>query len=120
MPRATRNRTLIAQARVSEAELAEWRAKAAAAGVPLSETVAAGDGKDSHLDCGSRRSRAGAHPRARADRSAGGGFEAASRALEEGLQGDRRSVARGVNAIWKQQQARERHLGPERDFGPSR
>ena len=33
MPRTTRNRTLIAQARVSEAELAEWRAKAAAAGV---------------------------------------------------------------------------------------
>ena len=32
MPRATRNRTLIAQARVSEAELA----KAAAAGVGLS------------------------------------------------------------------------------------
>ena len=39
MPRATRNRTLIAQARVSEAELAEWRAKAAAAGVPLSELL---------------------------------------------------------------------------------
>ena len=37
------------------------------------------------------------------------------------LQGDRRSVARGVNAIWKrQQQARERQRGPERDFGPSR
>ena len=49
------------------------------------------------------------------------GFEAASRTLEEGLQGDRRSVARGVNAIWKQQQqARERQRGPERDFGPSR
>ena len=30
-------------------------------------------------------------------------------------------VARGVNAIWKrQQQARERQRGPERDFGPSR
>ena len=28
MPRTTRKRTLIAQARVSEAELAEWRAKA--------------------------------------------------------------------------------------------
>ncbi len=27
----------------------------------------------------------------------------------------------GVNAIWKrQQQARERQRGPERDFGPSR
>ena len=39
MPRTTRNRTLIAQARVSEAELAEWRAKAAAAGVPLSELL---------------------------------------------------------------------------------
>ena len=51
----------------------------------------------------------------------GQGFEAASRALEEGLQGDRRSVARGVNAIWKrQQQARERQRGPERDYGPSR
>ena len=36
------------------------------------------------------------------------------------LQGDRRSIARGVNAIWKQQQARERQRGPERDFGPSR
>ena len=58
---------------------------------------------------------------ARADRSVGQGFEAASRTLEEGLQGDRRSVARGVNAIWKrQQQARERQRGPERDFGPSR
>ena len=32
-----------------------------------------------------------------------------------------RSVTRGVNAIWKQQQqARERQRGPERDFGPSR
>ena len=41
-------------------------------------------------------------------------------ALEEGLQGDRRSVARGVNAIWKQKQARERQRGPERDYGPSR
>ena len=41
--------------------------------------------------------------------------------LEEGLQGDRRSIARGVNAIWKQQQqARERLRGPERDYGPSR
>ena len=39
MPRATRNRTLIAQARVSEAELAKWRAKATAAGVPLSELL---------------------------------------------------------------------------------
>ena len=32
-------RTAIAQARVSEAELAEWRAKAVAAGVPLSELL---------------------------------------------------------------------------------
>ena len=41
--------------------------------------------------------------------------------LRRGLQGDRRSVARGVNAIWKQrQEARERLRGPERDFGPSR
>ena len=39
MPRATRNRTLIAQDRVSEAELAEWRAKAAAVGVGLSELL---------------------------------------------------------------------------------
>ena len=39
MPRTTRNRTLIAQARVSEAELAKWRAKAAAAGVGLSELL---------------------------------------------------------------------------------
>ena len=37
--RTTLNRALIAQARVSEAELAEWRAKAAAAGVPLSELL---------------------------------------------------------------------------------
>ena len=49
-----------------------------------------------------------------------GGFKAASRALEEGLQGDRRSVARGVNALWKRQQQREWQRGPERDFGPSR
>ena len=43
------------------------------------------------------------------------------KALEEGLQGDRRSIARGVNVIWKQQQqARERQRGPERDYGPSR
>ena len=63
----------------------------------------------------------GAAQRVAADRSGGRGFEAASRALEEGLQGDRRSVARGVNAIWKrQQQARERQRGPERDYGPSR
>ena len=68
-----------------------------------------------------RRIGQGLEAAARADRSAGGGFEAASQALEEGLQGDRRSVARGVNAIWKrQQQARERQRGPERDFGPSR
>ena len=43
--------------------------------------------------------------------------------LGGGLQGDRRSVARGVNVIWKrqqQQQRRERQRGPERDFGPSR
>ena len=47
--------------------------------------------------------------------------DSASRALEEGLQGDRRSVTRGVDAIWKkQQQARERLRGPERDYGPSR
>ena len=39
MPRTTRKRTLIAQARVSEAELAEWRVKAAAAGVGLSELL---------------------------------------------------------------------------------
>ena len=39
MPRATRNRTLIAQARVSAPELAKWRAKVAAAGVPLSELL---------------------------------------------------------------------------------
>ena len=39
MPRATRNRTLMAQARVSEAELAEWRAKAAATGMGLSELL---------------------------------------------------------------------------------
>ncbi len=48
-------------------------------------------------------------------------FEAASRDLGSELQGDRRSIARGVNAIWKQrQEARERLRGPERDFGPSR
>ena len=39
MPRTTRKRTLIGQARVSEAELAEWRAKATAAGVGLSELL---------------------------------------------------------------------------------
>ena len=39
MPRATLNRTAIASVRVSEAELAEWRAKVAAAGVPLSELL---------------------------------------------------------------------------------
>ena len=51
----------------------------------------------------------------------GQGFEAASRDLGSELQGDRRSIARGLNAIWKkQQQARERQRGPERDFGPSR
>ena len=60
-------------------------------------------------------------PQLGADRSAGGRFEAASRDLGSELQGDRRSIARGVNAIWKQQQqARERQRGPERDFGPSR
>ena len=41
--------------------------------------------------------------------------------LRRELQGDRRSIGRGLNAIWKrQQQARERQRGPERDFGPSR
>ena len=40
MPKsASGNRTLIASARVSEAELAEWRSKATAAGVPLSELL---------------------------------------------------------------------------------
>ena len=39
MPRSTLNRTLIAQARVSESELAEWRVKAAAVGVGLSELL---------------------------------------------------------------------------------
>ena len=39
MPRATRNRTLIAQARVSAPELAKWRAKVAASGVGLSELL---------------------------------------------------------------------------------
>ena len=68
-----------------------------------------------------RRSGQGLKAAAGADRSVGRGFEAASRSLGSGLQGDRRSVARGVNAIWKrQQQARERQRGPERDFGPSR
>ena len=37
--RTTINRTRTAQARVSEAELAKWRVKAAAAGVPLSELL---------------------------------------------------------------------------------
>ena len=37
--RVSGNRTLIASARVSEDELAEWRSKAAAAGVPLSELL---------------------------------------------------------------------------------
>ena len=41
--------------------------------------------------------------------------------LASELQGDRRSIARGLNAIWKrQQQVRERQRGPERDYGPSR
>ena len=37
--RISGNRTLIASARVSVAELAEWRSKATAAGVPLSELL---------------------------------------------------------------------------------
>ena len=44
------NRTLIASARVSEADLAEWRSKATAAGVPLSELLRTGDGAVAHLD----------------------------------------------------------------------
>ena len=69
----------------------------------------------------SEAERAEWHGKARADRSVGQGFEAASRDLGSELQGDRRSIARGLNAIWKkQQQARERQRGPERDFGPSR
>ena len=68
-----------------------------------------------------RRSGQGLKTAAGADRSVGRGFEGASRALEERLQGDRRSIARGVNAIWKRhQQAWERQRGTERDFGPSR
>ena len=58
-------------------------------------------------------------PQLGADRSVGRGFEAASQTLGSGLQGDRRSVARGVNVIWKRQQ-QERQRGPERDYGPSR
>ena len=68
-----------------------------------------------------RRIGQGLEAAARADRSVGQGFEAASRDLGSELQGDRRSIARGLNAIWKkQQQARERQRGPERDYGPSR
>ena len=47
--------------------------------------------------------------------------QATSQTVGSGLQRDRRSVARGVNVIWKrQQQRRERQRGPERDYGPSR
>ena len=72
-------------------------------------------------DAAARRSGQGLEAAARADRSAGRGLEAAGRNLGSELQEDRRSIARGVNAIWKQQQqARERQRGPERDYGPSR
>ena len=41
--------------------------------------------------------------------------------LGSGLQGDRRSVEKGLNVIWqRQQRALERQRGPERDYGPSR
>ena len=74
-----------------------------------------------HRGEAARRISQGLEAAARADRSVGQGFEAASRDLGSELQGDRRSIARGVNAIWKQQQqARERQRSPERDFGPSR
>ena len=91
MPRATRNRTLIAQARVSEAELAEWRAKAAAAGVPLSELLRRGDGADAHLDRSRRQSRAGAHAGAGADRVE----PEPDRPLGEHPQGERRGAGSG-------------------------
>ena len=68
MPRATRNRTLIAQARVSEAELAEWRAKAAAAGVSLSELLRRAMARTRTWTASRRQSRAGAHPGAGTDR----------------------------------------------------
>ncbi len=92
------------------------------------EAVRSGDGVAGRVGrriagagAAARRIGQGLEAAARADRSVGQGFEAASRDLGSELQGDRRSIARGVNAIWKQQQqARERQRGPERDFGPSR
>ncbi len=92
------------------------------------EAVRSGDGAAGRVGrriagagAAARRIGQGLEAAARADRSVGQGFEAASRDLGSELQGDRRSIARGLNAIWKkQQQARERQRGPERDFGPSR
>ena len=60
-----------------------------------------------------RRSGQGLKAAAGADRSAGRGFEAAGQTLGSGLQGDRRSVEKGLNVIWqRQQRALERQRGP--------
>ena len=61
-------REATATARISKAELAEWRSKAEAAGVSLSALDAASDGADAHLDGGGAGHRAGALPRACPDR----------------------------------------------------
>ena len=62
MPRATRNRTLIAQARVSEAELSRVASQGGSSRRGAVGVVAAGDGADTHLDRSRRPKSSGSAP----------------------------------------------------------
>ena len=95
MPRTTRNRTLIAQARLSEAELAEWRAKAAAAGVGLSELLRRAMARTRTWTAAAAKVERGAHPGAGTDRLE----PEPDRPLGEHPQGERRGGG-GDRAIW--------------------
>ena len=53
-----------------------------------------------------------------AARKAGGYLDEAIRTHHSGLQGDRRSVEKGLNRI--RQIIQQRQRGPDRDYGPSR
>ena len=111
--------------RTTEAERAEWHAKARSVGLSLSDLVCRSVGRVrtwtvAHTELELERTRELARIGSNLNQIARWANIHKENAGSE-LQGDGRSIARGVNAIWKrQQQARERQRGPERDYGPSR
>ena len=111
--------------RTTEAERAEWHAKARSVELSLSDLVCRSVGRVrtwtvAHTELERERTRELARIGSNLNQIARWANIHKENAGSE-LQGDRRSIARGVNAIWKrQQQARERQRGPERDYGPSR